>query len=74
MINTVLVFGQDQTHDIIVQGVDAMMEGDYSESLELLTKARVKAEEEGDYKNLFVAINNIGLTYHKLLDHDELIE
>ncbi|WP_191859156.1 tetratricopeptide repeat protein [Hanstruepera ponticola] len=69
------VFSQENdTHAIIVEGVDAMMEGNYSESLELLTRARVIAEEEEDYKNLFVAINNIGLNYHKLLDNNEALE
>lgn len=68
------VFAQEDTHAIIVDGVDAMMEGNYSESLELLTNARAKAEAENDYKNQFVAINNIGLTYHKLLDYNEALE
>jgi hypothetical protein len=74
VINTFLVFSQQDTHEIIVSGVDAMMEGNYSESLELLTKARVQAENEEDYKNLFVALNNIGLNYAKMLDNNEALE
>lgn len=68
------MFCQEDTHDMIVKGVNEMMEGHYSESLGLLTKARVKAEDEGDFINQFVAINNIGLTYHKLLDFNEALE
>ena len=51
-----------------------MMEGEYGKSLELLIKAKGKAEKEGDYKNLFVALNNIGLNYHKMLDYNEALE
>ena len=55
-----------------------MMDGRYAKSLELLTKAWVIAEEEAEeenvYANLFVAINNIGLNYHKLLDNNEALE
>ncbi|WP_250434194.1 tetratricopeptide repeat protein [Hanstruepera flava] len=75
VLQTCYVIGQnDETYDIIVEGVNAMMEGNYSESLELLTKARVQAEENEDYTNQFVAINNIGLNYHKLLDNNEALE
>lgn len=68
------LYAQDQTHDLIVKGVDSMMIGNYAASLELLTEARAIAEEEEDYKNLFVSINNIGLNYHKLLDTDEALK
>lgn len=74
VLSCVLAYGQEDTHEIIVSGVDAMMEGNYSESLELLTKARVQAEKEEDYKNLFVALNNIGLNYAKMLDNNEALE
>ena len=74
VLSSVLAYGQEDTHEIIVKGVDALMEGQYKTSIELLTQARIKAEEEGDFKNLFVAINNIGLNYHKLLDLNEALE
>ncbi|WP_274473904.1 tetratricopeptide repeat protein [Mangrovimonas aestuarii] len=73
-LNTSSLLSQESAHDLILKGVDAMMEGEYVNSLELLTKARNIADEEGDYKNLFVAINNIGLNYHKLLDTNEALK
>jgi len=73
-LNTITVFSQESTRDLLVKGVDAMLEAEYSKSLELLLKAKGQAEEEGDYKNLFVALNNIGLNYHKMLDFNEALE
>lgn len=74
ILNTFNLFGQGSSRGLILKGVDSMMDGKYAKSLELLTKARVIAEEENDYLNLFVAINNIGLNYHKLLDNNEALE
>jgi len=74
VLNTLTVFSQESTRDLVVSGVDAMMEGDYSKSLELLIKAKGQAEEEEDYTNLFVALNNIGLNYAKILDNNEALE
>jgi tetratricopeptide (TPR) repeat protein len=72
--NSLTVFSQESTRDLVVSGVDAMMEGNYGKSLELLIKAKGQAEVEQDYTNLFVALNNIGLNYAKMLDNDEALE
>ena len=71
---TFLSFSQESSRELIVKGVDSMMEGHYVKSLELLKKARAIAKEENDYVNQFVAINNIGLNYNKLLDTNEALE
>ena len=58
---------------LIKQGIEAMWKKDYVKSLELLTEARVMAEQNHWYKQLFLATNNIGNTYYSMLDYGEAL-
>ncbi|MCG1036446.1 tetratricopeptide repeat protein [Polaribacter sargassicola] len=58
---------------LIVKGVKAMNNKEFSLSLELLTKANSIAEENRLYKQQFLAINNIGANYYSMLDYGEAL-
>ena len=67
-------FGQEDTQELIVSGINAMYEKDYETSLELHTRARTQAEENNNAEQLFLAINNIGLNYYSMLDYGEALD
>ncbi len=67
-------FGQEDTRQLILNGIDAMYEMDYETSLELLTKAKTQAEVNNNAENLFLAINNIGANYFSMLDYGEALD
>jgi tetratricopeptide (TPR) repeat protein len=58
---------------IIVSGVEALNRGEHVKSLELLTQARIMADNKGWYKQQFLAINNIGANYYMLLEYGEAL-
>ncbi|HBC03917.1 MAG TPA: hypothetical protein DC015_06940, partial [Aequorivita sp.] len=53
---------------LLLQGINARSNKEYSRSLELLTKVRTVAEENQWHKQQFLAINNIGANYYSMLD------
>ncbi len=67
-------FGQDETQQLIISGIDAMYEKKHETSLELLTKAKAQAEESNNPEQLFLAINNIGANYYSMLDYGEALD
>ena len=68
------LFAQQESKDLIVEGVDAMYARDHARSLELLAEARALAEENGWDEELFLALNNIGANYFLMLDYGEAQE
>ncbi len=67
-------YGQEDTQQLIVTGINAMYEKEYETSLELLTKAKAQAEESNNAEQLFLAINNIGANYYSMLDYGEALD
>ena len=63
-----------QLDSLLVQGINARSNKEYSKSLELLTKVRTVAEENQWYKQQFLAINNIGVNYYSMLDYGEALD
>lgn len=63
-----------QLDSLLVQGINARSNKEYSKSLELLTKVRTVAEENHWYKQQFLAINNIGANYYSMLDYGEALD
>lgn len=59
---------------IIVEGVEEMNKKNHAKSLELLTEAKSIAENNNWYKQLFLAINNIGANYYLMLDYGEALD
>lgn len=68
-----LIYPQQSTQELIVEGIDAMMLNNHESSLSLLTKAKSQALEENNAEQLFLAINNIGANYYKMLDFGEAL-
>ncbi len=63
-----------QLDSLLVQGIDARSNKEYTLSLELLTKVRTIAEEKQLYKQQFLALNNIGANYYSMLDYGEALD
>lgn len=63
-----------QLDSLLLQGINARSNKEYSTSLELLTKVRTVAEENLWYKQQFLAINNIGANYYSMLDYGEALD
>lgn len=59
---------------LLLQGINARSNKEYSRSLELLTKVRTVAEENQWHKQQFLAINNIGANYYSMLDYGEALD
>ena len=58
---------------LIMDGVEAMNRNEHIHSLELLTKARVMSKNNDWPKQEFLALNNIGANYYKLLEYGEAL-
>lgn len=58
---------------LIMEGVDNMLGRQYALAFENLNKAREIAQKNGWYKQQFLALNNIGLTYFKMLDYGNAV-
>ncbi len=65
---------QEEANLIIKDGVNAMVEKDYSKSLELLNQAKELAIKNQWYEQQFLAINNIGANYYNMLDYGKALE
>jgi|26BtaG_2_1085354.scaffolds.fasta_scaffold00078_27 tetratricopeptide (TPR) repeat protein len=63
-----------QLDSLLVKGIEARSNKDYSSSLEMLTKVRTVAEENHWYKQQFLALNNIGANYYSMLDYGEALD
>ncbi len=74
LLLTLSSFGQEDTQQLIVKGINAMYEKDYETSLELLSKAKAQAEKSNNAEQLFLAINNIGANYYSMLDYGEALD
>ncbi len=59
---------------LISKGVKLMLEGDHTESLELLLKAQAIARDNNWHEQRFLAINNIGANYYNMLDMGEALD
>ncbi|UPT71865.1 MAG: hypothetical protein M0D53_06065 [Flavobacterium sp. JAD_PAG50586_2] len=58
---------------LIKSGVEALNKNQFTHSIELLTKARAVAKNnDWDYQE-FLALNNIGANYYKLLEYGEAL-
>ncbi len=68
--------GQDVTtcDRLISEGVHAMNKNEHTKSLELLTKAKTMALDNHWYKQIFLALNNIGANYYMMLDYGEALD
>lgn len=58
---------------LIMEGVDNMFGREYALAFENLNKAKEIAQKNGWYKQQFLALNNIGLTYFKMLDYGNAV-
>lgn len=58
---------------LIKSGVDKMFDRQYLPAMADLTKARQIAQSANWYKQQFLATNNIGLTYFKMLDYGNAV-
>src|SRR5690606_22128330 len=63
-----------QLDSLLVEGIEARSNKEYTVSLELLTKVRTVAEENQWYKQQFLALNNIGANYYSMLDYGEALD
>lgn len=64
-------FGQDSIvcNKKIKRGIDDMMNVRYASAIQNLTSAKAIAEKNKLSKQLFLASNNLGLTYYKMMDY-----
>jgi tetratricopeptide (TPR) repeat protein len=58
---------------LILEGVDNMFGREYALAFENLNKAKEIAQKNGWYRQQFLALNNIGLTYFKMLDYGNAV-
>lgn len=58
---------------LIKRGVEALNKNQHTHSLEFLTKARILAKKNDWNKQEFLALNNIGANYYKLLEYGEAL-
>ncbi|MFP4472087.1 MAG: tetratricopeptide repeat protein [Bacteroidales bacterium] len=65
---------QDSCSSLIALGVDLLGKKNFSKSLEILTRCRNIAEENGWPQQQFLAINNIGLNYYLMSDFGEALK
>lgn len=63
----------EKCDSLISAGVDALNKNQYVKSLELLTQARALSEKNRWHKQSFLAINNIGANYYRLLEYGEAL-
>lgn len=63
----------EKCDSLIVAGVNALNNNQYIKSLEFLTQARTLAEKNRWHKQSFLAINNIGANYYRLLEYGEAL-
>mgnify|MGYP000903216473 CR=1 FL=1 len=63
----------EECDKMIIEGVKAMNRKDHVKSLEILTEARSLAEKNNLYKQVFLALNNIGANYYNMLDYGEAL-
>lgn len=59
---------------ILNKGMDLIRAGEYSKSLEYLTKAQVLAEQNGWYEENFIANNCMGIVYYHYSDYGEALD
>jgi|GEM_PF-5264963 len=64
----------DHTRSLILKGVDANDDRNYVEALKLFSEAKELAIKNNQPKELFLAINNTGITYSILFDHGEALK
>lgn len=63
----------EKCDSLITAGVEALNKNQYIHSLELLTQARSLSEKNRWHKQTFLAINNIGANYYRLLEYGEAL-
>lgn len=64
---------QKKCRQIIVEAIECMYDNHHAESLELLIKAKAWSKEHHWPKELFLALNNIGINYYQMLDYGEAL-
>lgn len=65
---------QKECDELLVKAVHERAENNYGESLELLLKVKNRSQQKNWNKQLFLAINNIGVNYYMMLDYGEAID
>lgn len=63
----------EKCDSLIAAGVEALNKNQHIKSLELLTQARTMSEKNRWHKQTFLAINNIGANYYRLLEYGEAL-
>ena len=71
--DTIAAATPKQCDSLIDAGFDAMAKKNYVRSLELLTEARIMAEKNQWYKQMFNAIHTTGGNYYMMLDYGEAL-
>ena len=69
-----LIFGQSENRELIIEGIERFLEKEHGQSLELLAQAKTRAEENNNHEELFLIYNNIGLNYYTMLDYGEALK
>lgn len=65
---------QERCDTLILQGIHAMKQQQHTKSLKLLAQAHQLAKTNGLHKQLFLALNNTGANYYKMLDFGAALE
>jgi tetratricopeptide (TPR) repeat protein len=65
---------KEDCEKIIMSGIDALYNKEFSKSLELLTKAKIMAENQNWPRQNFLIKNNIALNYYYLFEYGDAIE
>ena len=67
------VSSKTECDNLILSGVEALNKNHHSKSLELLNEVRALAKKNDWNKQEFLALNNIGANYYKLLEYGEAL-
>ena len=75
ILYTAISFAQDSIvcHALLKKGVDDMMNVRYASALENLSKSKALAQSAKLSNPLFLATNNLGLTYFKMMDYGQAL-
>jgi len=65
---------QKECDELLVKAINERAENNFGESLELLLKVKNRSQQKNWNKQLFLAINNIGVNYYMMLDYGEAID
>ncbi len=69
LFSSSLLQAQESPGPLLKKGIDEMFSGDYAHAIKDLNASRMEARKSGSYKQEFLSINNLGLTYFMMLDY-----